>query len=62
MYKVATNDYTFDKETNPFINGANIDNTGIILRDLAEDELILQSSMFSTFDVENVIQTENLTD
>jgi 2',3'-cyclic-nucleotide 2'-phosphodiesterase (5'-nucleotidase family) len=57
LYKVATNDYVFDKETNPFIYGTDIDNTGIVLRDLVEDELQLQALLYSTFTVDNVIQS-----
>lgn len=61
LYKVATNDYTFDKEENPFINGVDIENTGIVLRDLANDELLLQSVIYTDFKVSNTMQTENLT-
>ncbi len=57
-YTVATNDYIFDKEYNPFIDGTNIVNTGLVLRDLAADEFILQSLVYDTFNVDNLIQTE----
>lgn len=62
IYKVATNDYVFDKTENPFLNGTNPDNTGILLRDLVEDELILQSSVYSDFDITNDILTTVQTD
>ena len=57
VYKVATNDYTFDKTTNPFIYGENPFNTGIILRDLAQNELILQNEVYDSFLVDNPIIT-----
>jgi 2',3'-cyclic-nucleotide 2'-phosphodiesterase (5'-nucleotidase family) len=57
MYKVATNDYVFDKPENPFIDGLNPENTGIVLRDLVEQELILQSQVFDFFLLVNEIQT-----
>ena len=51
-YLVATNDYIFDKTDNPFIHGLDVTNTGIVLRDLFIEELMLQanagSSSFST--------------
>lgn len=59
MYKVATNDYVFDKTSNPFLDGDNIENTGILLRDLAEDELLLQKDVYSSFDVDNEILTNS---
>jgi len=58
MYKVATNDYLFDKENNPFLTGTNIENTGLLLRDLAVDEFTLQSYIYSFFYLSNDIQTE----
>lgn len=57
LYKVATNDYTFDKTSNPFIGGTDPFNTGIVLRDLAEDEFIKQSLVYDLFYVDNVIIT-----
>lgn len=57
MYKVATNDYIFDKENNPFLTGTNIENTGLLLRDLAVEELTLQSYIYSLFYLNNDIQT-----
>jgi len=57
VYKVATNDYTFDKTSNPFINGTDPFNTGIVLRDLAESELIKQSLVYDLFYVDNEIIT-----
>ena len=57
IYKVATNDYTFDKPTNPFIYGDNPFNTGIILRDLAETELEMQSLEYDYFYYDNAIIT-----
>lgn len=57
LYKVATNDYTFDKTTNPFIYGEEPFNTGIILRDLAESELIKQSFVYDYFYLNNPIIT-----
>jgi len=57
LYTVATNDYVFDKPTNPFLSGDNPVNTGILLRDLANDEMLLQKELYSTFDVDNEILT-----
>jgi 2',3'-cyclic-nucleotide 2'-phosphodiesterase (5'-nucleotidase family) len=57
LYLVATNDYVFDKETNPFINGNNPTNTGLLLRDLALAEMVLQAELYPTFDTENDILT-----
>jgi len=57
LYKVATNDYTFDKTENPFINGTDPFNSGIVLRDLAESELIKQSSVYDLFYFDNQILT-----
>ena len=54
-YKVATNDYIFDKVLYPFISGVDVINTGLLLRDLAEQEMILQSYLYSTFNVTNDI-------
>ena len=59
LYLVATNDYIFDKPENPFINGQLPTNTEIILRDLVEAELLLQSSIYDEFLLLNQIQTTN---
>jgi len=58
-YLVATNDYVFDHADNQsiFNEGTNHTNTGIVLRDLAEGELILQSNIYAYFDPTNPIQT-----
>lgn len=59
IYKVATNDYVFDKPSNPFITGVDPFNTGIILRDLAESELEMQNLVYDYFYYDNdVITTE----
>ena len=57
LYKVATNDYTFDKTSNPYIDGIDPFNTGIVLRDLAESELIKQSLVYDLFYADNIIIT-----
>lgn len=57
LYKVATNDYVFDYPSNPFKYGSNQENTGILLRDLIESELELQAIIYSTFSINNPIQT-----
>ncbi|QMS84216.1 bifunctional metallophosphatase/5'-nucleotidase [Candidatus Xianfuyuplasma coldseepsis] len=54
-YLVATNDYVFDKDSNPFLDGENINNTGLLLRDLAEAELLLQSETYDLFNTSNTI-------
>lgn len=43
-YKVATNDYIFDKEDYPFITGEDIVNTGILIRDLFIDAVTAQQA------------------
>ncbi len=48
-YKVATNDYVFDKEYYPFIDGEYSENTGLLLRDIAVNELLLQNILYSSF-------------
>ncbi len=60
-YKVATNDYVFDKPDNPFIDGQNPENTGIVLRDLVENELELQALLYSEFLISNAILTTHTT-
>jgi len=58
-YTVATNDYVFDKPENPYIYGLNPTNTGIVLRDLALNEMELQALIYTTFRLDNQIQTTN---
>ena len=55
LYKVATNDYLFDKTDNPFIHGTNPNFDGTLLRDMVLHEMDLQSDMYSTFDTTNDI-------
>lgn len=57
LYTVATNDYVFDKTDNPFLDGTNPTNTGVVLRDLVEVELTAQADAFDGFLVTNPIQT-----
>ena len=57
LYKVAVNDYSFDKTGSAFQNGTEINNTGIVLRDLVQAELELQSSLYSYFSTNNSILT-----
>jgi len=54
-YKVATNDYVFDKTNYPFINGDNPVLTEILIRDLAEIELYLQAEIHTNFSTSNTI-------
>lgn len=58
-YKVATNDYIFDKESNPFIDGTDIYAHSTLLRDLIADELRLQRELYDYFDVNNQLQTQS---
>jgi 2',3'-cyclic-nucleotide 2'-phosphodiesterase (5'-nucleotidase family) len=60
LYLVATNDYVFDKPSNPFIGGTNPTNTGIVLRDLAQSELELQSELYEAFYINNDLLTNPL--
>ncbi|MDX9808129.1 MAG: InlB B-repeat-containing protein [Acholeplasma sp.] len=55
LYKVATNDYIFDKTDNPFIYGSNPNFDGTLLRDMVLSELQLQKNVYSTFDTTNTI-------
>lgn len=55
LYKVATNDYLFDKTDNPFIYGTNPNFDGTLLRDMVLHELDLQSDVYSNFDITNAI-------
>ncbi len=57
LYLVATNDYIFDKTTYPFLDGNNPVNTGILIRDLVESEMQMQSSLFPNFNTDNPIQS-----
>jgi 5'-nucleotidase/UDP-sugar diphosphatase len=57
LYLVATNDYVFDKDYNPFIFGEDPFNTNLNLRDLAYEELLLQSDIYDTFNVDQLILT-----
>jgi 2',3'-cyclic-nucleotide 2'-phosphodiesterase (5'-nucleotidase family) len=58
LYLVATNDYIFDKTTNPFLDGQDIVYTGIIIRDLVQTELILQAVIYNEFYLDNILQTD----
>lgn len=53
LYKVATNDFVFDQEDNPFLYGENPEETDLYIRDLAEEELRLQSGVYDHFDTDN---------
>ena len=57
LYLVATNDYVYDKPTNPFLDGLDPTNTGLLLRDLALTEMEKQALIYDTFDVDNEIVT-----
>jgi len=48
-YRVATNDYVFDKPSNPFIYGDDIIDTGLLIRDVLETVLRNQSEESSYF-------------
>lgn len=54
-YKVATNDYVFDKTSNPFLDGTDIEITQYLLRDVVEIELRLQNETYDNFDTDNEI-------
>jgi 2',3'-cyclic-nucleotide 2'-phosphodiesterase (5'-nucleotidase family) len=56
LYKVATNDYVFDKPDNPFIYGEDIVNTYLNMRELAFLEIQLQSYLYDYFHTDNDIQ------
>lgn len=58
LYRVATNDYVFDKSNYPFLDGEDIIYTGIVVRDLVEDELLLQANEYSSFLVSNTLLTD----
>ncbi|MDX9692410.1 MAG: DUF5011 domain-containing protein, partial [Acholeplasmataceae bacterium] len=54
-YKVATNDYIFDQVDNPFIYGVDIEDTGILIRDILETAMRNQAELGLTFMVDNPI-------
>ena len=54
-YKVATNDYVFDMVDNPFIYGNQIEDTGILIRDILETVLRNQADLGLSFMVTNPI-------
>ncbi len=54
-YKVATNDYVFDMVDNPFIYGNQIEDTGILIRDILETVLRNQADLGLTFMISNPI-------
>lgn len=58
LYLVATNDYVFDKPDNPFLEGVNPTNTGLLLRDLAQAELELQATVYDLFRIDNELLTD----
>lgn len=62
LYKVAVNDYVFDKTSNPFINGTDTVITSIILRSLVEDELLLQKEVYTEFSTDNTLLSEPTTE
>lgn len=55
FYKVATNDYIFDKPEYPFIYGLDIVDTGILIRDVLETVLRNQATTYPTFSITNPI-------
>ncbi|PAT02247.1 hypothetical protein CI105_02575 [Candidatus Izimaplasma bacterium ZiA1] len=59
-YKVATNDYIYTKTNSVFSNGINEENTGLLMRDIAYDELKLQKLIYDTFDILNDILIKNI--
>lgn len=54
-YKVATNDYIFDKPEYPFVSGVDPVDTGILIRDLLEDVLRNQATSYPSFSTEQPI-------
>ncbi|MGM0436156.1 MAG: bifunctional metallophosphatase/5'-nucleotidase [Bacillota bacterium] len=56
LYKIATNDFVFDQDRAPFMDGENIVETDYYIRDLALEELELQSEVFDEFSVDNPYQ------
>lgn len=59
-YKVATNDYMFDKVNYPFVNGQYTVNTGLLLRNIAVAELELQYVLYTTFLQSNEILSSSI--
>ncbi len=58
LYKIATNDFVFDQDYAPFLEGENIEETEYYIRDLALSELELQSETYDSFSVDNPYLTE----
>ncbi|MBM7454128.1 putative repeat protein (TIGR02543 family) [Acholeplasma morum] len=56
LYLVATNDYVFDK-TDGFYNGTEPKFDGSLLRDIVENELLLQAMVYDKFNINNPILT-----
>lgn len=56
LYKVATNDYIFDKPSNPYLAGDNPQNTYLFFRDIAATEMTLQSLVYDDFKLTNEFQ------
>ena len=54
-YRVATNDYVFDIESNPFIYGQDIVDTGILIRDILETAMRNQAELGLSFSLSNPI-------
>jgi 2',3'-cyclic-nucleotide 2'-phosphodiesterase (5'-nucleotidase family) len=53
LYKAATNDFVFDQADGPFLDGESIVETDYYIRDLALEELTLQSETYDVFSVDN---------
>ena len=59
LYKVVTHDFIYYRESNAILrDGLDFTKTGVFLRDLAFDELVKQSSIYSAFDIDNPILTQ----
>ena len=54
-YRVATNDYLFDKDYYSFKEGTNIIDTGIYIRELLIEELQAQKSLRDSFSLSEII-------
>lgn len=61
LYKVTTNDYVFDKDNDVFIGGTNPSNDGYVLRDIVQDELLLQKEVYPYFETTNLLLTNQAT-
>ncbi|MBU1141787.1 MAG: DUF5011 domain-containing protein [Firmicutes bacterium] len=48
-YKAATNDYVFDSPSNPFIYGVDLEDTGILIRDVLEQVMRNQALIYESF-------------